>query len=218
MISESLTSSTIVLILSHDLDDYSLIPHPVRKEFSLGAISTMTVESHEMGIAKTNVGLKFDNFLSKKVKGYFCRPSAVIVDGLLNSYKGEGLVIVQLVPELDSYAQMAEIYAKMLGHTELQIIAQRRETVAQRLAEHQLISLIGVLSCMKEMRNNPFLNEGNLRGSEWMSSPGVKKFLSDEKELNRVLMTLKVDYLLYGFNPTLMSLSGLYGPVKHLIQ
>jgi len=206
---DTVNSAEIVIIMSHDLDDYSLLQYSVRREFAIGEVSTLIVSNPDLEIPPTTAGLQFKKYAGRTVKGYFCPPDALIAGNLLTEYQGEGLILIQLVPDIASYSKIRNVLRSLdEGKSDLARQAVTEGEMmknAHKVSEIGFINLIGVFMAMPKVRNNPFA-EGSRMDKAWINDPKLKKILEDPKFMLEFLKDKNVSYLMHRFDPMTASL------------
>lgn len=202
-------SAKIVVLMSHDLDDYSVIQYSVRREFAIGEVSTLLVSNSDLGIPPTTAGLQFKKFAGREVQGYFCPPESLIAGNLLSKYDGEGLVLIQLVPDIASYSKIRAILRALdEGKPEIsKHIVTDGEMMrnGQKVSEVCFTNQIGAFQSMVNARNNPFTSLTRT-DKGWINDPALNKILNEPKFMQEFLVSLKISYLLHRFEPLNASL------------
>jgi hypothetical protein len=157
--SESVKDGKMVIILSHDLDNYSMMPLVLRRDFHIKSMRAHFLTFDESPDKPVYVGLHFAEFMGRKVDGYFMSVSSVIASGILATddvSKIEGMTVVQLVPEFEGYRGMNRVLGGLLNNPELKgRSVMPNEGLAQQLAEDTLLNVIGLCMAMPALRNNP---------------------------------------------------------------
>jgi len=205
---DALNSSNRVIILSHDLDDYSMLSYSVRREFSIGGVSSLIVSNPDLSIPPITAGLQFTKFMGREVSGYFCPPESLMAGNLLNDVSGAGLTIIQLLPELQGYSRLRAIIRSLDENkpslaTALVTDGELMKN-AQKVSETGFINLIGVFMSMTGVRDNPFVDSDTKE--DWIRSSQVEKILSDPKFMLDFFKEKGIGYIVHRFDPLNASL------------
>jgi len=159
-----------VIIFSHDLDDYSLIPFSLRRDFQIKAMRSWYLKASD-GDSRGHVdqkpdkdsvyaGIRFFDFMGRRVEGYYCSITALIASGDFSALVEadlRGTTIVQMVPDFYNYRTMCKMVGSLRDHEEvLKRSLSSDDQIAQHLSEESFLNLIGFMYALTSLRNNPF--------------------------------------------------------------
>jgi hypothetical protein len=158
---EGVRDGSVVLILSHDLDTYTMLPLTQRRDFMIKTMRHWFIEEEQGGKLKSiYAGIQFQEFLGRKVRGYYAPMSSIIASGVLDVESLEelkGLTIIQMVPDFHQYRSMARVLGAIHALKDLEAKALfTDDALAQTVAEDTLLNTIGLFYAMPRIANNPF--------------------------------------------------------------
>lgn len=184
-----------VIIMSHDMDDYSVLSHVLRKDFLVSKVrawySQVGPDRHIMS------GLRFDSFLGQHVDGYFSSPTAILWNEVLKSYNppSDSLTIVQLIPDFASYRTLCRIHGDVSNNTDMRARAMMTDdAMAQSFSEESLINLCGVIMGMEGLRNNPILPA--IKGASLRDHVARHKLLNSIEAISKFLAEVRASHCL----------------------
>lgn len=190
----NVSDGSAVWIVSHDMDSYEMISLVLRRDFGIKSIRSWFLQD-EKG-KKEFAGLRFSEFLGRKVEGYFCSPDALILSGDFEKDECsliKGLTVVQLVPDFHSYKSICRVLGNMLGNEHISAKAlYTDDALAQQLAEGHLLNLIGLFMSASTLPGNPI--PPNLSGSDLQRHVRESKLLLESEAIFRVLKELRIGY------------------------
>jgi len=206
--SENLQEGGKVVIFSHDLDNYSSLPLSVRRDFSIKTIRMWFLED-ENSSNKAFAGLRFSEFLGRKVEGYFCPVTSILACGDFNveDFKVlKGLTVVQMVPDFEMYRSMAKIVGLMYNSTKISAKGlMTNDALAQQISEDSLLNVIGLTFTFEQLRNNPLPLTGPI--------VDIQQYVRDAKILNQMdgiwkfFREMQISYSMYRLHENFIGLS-----------
>lgn len=191
---ENLKDGSKVLILSHDLDTYTMMSLSLRRDFQIKTISSWFLENVDKA-GKEFAGLHFCEFLGRKVDGFYCSVEAVILSGMLDFSSPEkikGMVVLQMVPDFEIYKSMCQVLGKLYNKQE--VIAKSfypSEQIAQELSEFFLLNVLGLCVAMPQLRNNPLPPVANGQIQDKMRT---SRLVNDPRAIWNFFKDLSINY------------------------
>jgi len=205
---ENLQEGGKVVIFSHDLDNYSTLPLSVRRDFQIKTIRHWFLEDVD-STNKAFAGLRFQEFLGRKVEGYFCPVTSVLACGDfdIEDFKTlKGLTVVQMVPDFEMYKSMAKIVGLMYNLTAVSAKGlMTNDALAQQISEDSLLNVIGLTFAFRQLRNNPLPVTGPIQS--------IQQYVRDAKVLNQIdgiwkfFHEMQISYSMYRLHENFIGLS-----------
>lgn len=159
--SESVKEGGVVLIVSHDLDQHTMLPLSLKRDFGIKSMRHWFIQDDLKPNKDAYAGVQFSEFMGRKVKGFFAPVSSVLASGVLEVETLRdlrSLTIVQLVPEFHGYKAMCKVMGKIYNLPDLEAKGfMPDEALAQELSEQFLLNVIGI--CFG-LPNSPFADDG----------------------------------------------------------
>jgi hypothetical protein len=195
-----------VWIVSHDLDTYEMLSLALKRDFGIKSISSFFLED-ENG-KRQFAGLRFTEFLGRRVHGYYCPASALILCGDLDKNEQQllkGLTIVQLVPDFHGYKSICRIMGGILSNENITAKAlYTDDALAQHLAEEHLLNLLGLFFSVPNLPNNPV--PPTISGPTLQEHIRKSKLLLQEDAIFKSLRELGITYSIMKASDSLFGL------------
>lgn len=204
---ENLREGGRVIIFSHDLDNYSALPLSVRRDFNIKNCRHWFLEDENS--KKAFAGLRFTEFLGRKIEGYFCPVTSILACGDfdvedVNALKG--LSVVQMVPDFEMYRAMAKIVGLMYNSKDIQAKSfMTNDALAQQISEDTLLNIIGLCFALPRLRNNPLPAMGE--STSIQQQVREAKILNEMDGIWKFLRDVQISHSLYRLHENFIGLS-----------